>query len=209
MTSLDPERYRELAILTHVEQTPRLNNRLAARKLGVSVKLAHQTLRRMVARGWLHIKKHNARRWDYFLTPAGVAEKARLTLEFLDFTMRFYREARRRSAAVCRELAEGGVRRVALLGANELAEIVFLGIREWGLEPAGVFDDAHAGERFLRLRVGPIADLATCPAERVIVCLYDRTEPMRREFLPKGVAPNPRFVWVFAAPGEEVTREHP
>ncbi|NOY82651.1 MAG: winged helix-turn-helix transcriptional regulator [Kiritimatiellaeota bacterium] len=209
MTSLDPERYRELAILNHVEQTPRLNNRLAAQKLGVSVKLAHQTLRRMVAKGWLHIKKHNARRWDYFLTPSGMSEKARLTLQFLDFTLEFYREARRRSATVCRELAENGVRRVGLLGANELAEIVFLGIREWGLELAGVFDNERSGERFLRLRIAPMADLATCPAERIIVCLYDRTEPMRRGFLPQGVSPDRRFLWVFAAPGEEIIREHP
>jgi len=200
MPSLDPERYRELAILTHVVQTPRLNNRLAAQKLGVSVKLAHQTLRRMVAKGWLHIKKRNARRWDYFLTPSGMAEKARLTLEFLDFTMEFYREARRRSAQVCRGLAEKGVHRVGLLGANELAEIVFLGIREWGLDLAGVFDDERAGERFLRLRVAPSVDLAASPVERVIVCLYDRSEPMRASFLPPGMENDSRFVWVFQGP---------
>ncbi len=199
MTRLDAERYRELAILNQVSRSPQLSTRLAAEKLGVSVKLAHQTLKRMVGKGWLHIRKPNARRWEYFLTPAGMAEKARLTLEFLDFTMEFYREARRRSAAVCRELAENGVRRVGILGANELAEIVFLGIREWGLELAAVFDDARSGERFLRLHVAPVADLSAAPVERIIVCLVDPAEPMRLAFLPQGVLPDPRFVWVFQA----------
>ena len=112
----------QLEILKHVEETPRLNNRMAARKLGVSVKLAHEILRKMVTKGLLHVKKEHARRWDYFLTPSGIAEKTRLTYEFLDFSMQFYREARRRSAQLCRDLSEAGVKRVAFLGAGELAE---------------------------------------------------------------------------------------
>ena len=123
----------ELEILKHVEASPLLNNRMAAGKLGVSVKLAHATLKKMVARGLLHVKKEHTRRWDYFLTPQGLAEKTRLTYEFLEFSMQFYREARRRSAQLCRDLSESGVKRVAFVGAGELAEIVYLGVVEWKL----------------------------------------------------------------------------
>ena len=197
MAGLDPNRYRELAILSHVEETPRLNNRLAAHKLGVSVKLAHETLKRMVGKGWLHVKKHHSRRWDYFLTSMGVAEKARLSMEFLEFTMQFYRQARRRSAEVCRDLAADGVRTVALLGANELAEIVSLGIREWGLELTDVFDPDRSPDRFLGLEVRPACELGCSAAERTVVCLYDKADPLRREFLPEGLPRRADMVWVF------------
>ena len=197
MPDLDPNRYRELAILSHVEETPRLNNRIAAHKLGVSVKLAHETLKRMVAKGWLHVKKHHARRWDYFLTPTGVAEKARLTMEFLEFTMQFYRQARRRSAEVCRDLSSEGVSKVALLGANELAEIVSLGIREWGLKLTDVFDPDRSAGRFLGLAVRPLGELTSSPAERVIVCLYDKANPLGREYLPHGIVHQADMVWIF------------
>src|SRR2546426_95700 len=123
----------ELEILRHVEETPLLNNRVAARKMGTSVKLAHEILKKMVAKGLLHVKKEHTRRWDYFLTPHGIAEKTRLTYEFLEFSFQFYREARRRSAQLCRDLSESGVKRVAFLGAGEMAEIVYLGVVEWGL----------------------------------------------------------------------------
>ena len=55
--ALEKNQLFELEILKHVEEDARLNNRLAASKLGCSVKLAHELLRKMVDRGCLHIKK--------------------------------------------------------------------------------------------------------------------------------------------------------
>jgi len=97
---MDRHAYHTFQILEHVENTPLLTNRRAATKLGVSVKLAHALLTLLVQKGMLDIRKHHSRRWDYFLTPKGIAEKARLTYEFMDFTMQFYRDARRRSSEV-------------------------------------------------------------------------------------------------------------
>jgi hypothetical protein len=187
----------ELEILRQVEGSPLLNNRLAARKLGVSVKLAHELLKKMVAKGLLHVKKEHARRWDYFVTPTGIAEKTRLTYEFLDFSFQFYREARRRSAQLCRDLAEAGVKRVAFLGAGEMAEIVFLGVVEWKLQLAAVYDDERVGHAFMGTGVQPLADLPRTDCERIIVCVYYKAHPMTAGYLPEGVARDPRMAWVF------------
>ena len=108
MATIEKNEILELEILKHVEESPRLNNRMAASKLGCSVKLAHALLGKMVNRGLLHVKKLHSRRWDYFLTPHGIAEKARLTYEFLDFSMHFYRDARKQSSSICRQLADAG-----------------------------------------------------------------------------------------------------
>lgn len=196
MTAPDPHALYELDILRHVEQDSRLNNRQAAGKLGVSIKLAHAVLKRMVQKGLLQVRVVHSRRWDYFLTPAGLTEKTRLTLQFLDFSLHFYREARRHSAQLCRTLAEGGRRRIAFLGAGELAEITYLGVREWGLKLETVYDDAPR-ERFLGVPVRPWADLARARHDAVIVCLYDRTLPLRPRYLPEGVPACPAFRWIF------------
>jgi DNA-binding MarR family transcriptional regulator len=201
----------ELEILKHVEQSPRLNNRLAARKLGASVKLAHATLTKMVEKGLLHVKKEHTRRWDYFLTPRGIAEKTRLTYEFMEFSFQFYREARRRSAQLCRDLSERGVRQVAFIGAGELAEIIYLGVVEWGLELTDVFDDERQGQKFMGVMVRPVEDLGPetgdggpetgdrrpQTAEKLIVCVYDKKHPMTANYLPEGVKRDKRMVWVF------------
>lgn len=188
----------ELEVLKHVEQTPLLNNRMAASKLGVSVKLAHQLLAKMVSKGLLHVKKEHTRRWDYFLTPNGLAEKTKLTYEFLEFSMQFYREARRRSAQLCRDLSEAGVKRVAFLGTGELAEIVYLGVVEWGLELSDVFDEnGDTGRKFMGVPIQPPTALPESGSQKVIVCLYNKKHPMTPCFLPDGVKQDPRMVWVF------------
>ena|SRR5258706_8018607 len=188
----------ELEVLKHVEQTPLLNNRTAASKLGVSVKLAHVILNKMVAKGFLHVKKEHARRWDYFLTPHGITEKTRLTYEFLEFSFQFYREARRRSAQLCRDLSEAGIKRVAFLGAGEMAEIVYLGVVEWHLDLTDVFDGEKQGHQFMGSRVRPLAELDASQCEKMIVCVYDRKHPMTANFLPEGVQRDARMVWVFS-----------
>jgi len=200
MNDLDKHALYELDILEHVEKTSTLSNRVAARKLGVSIKLAHEILKRMVSKGLLHVNVVHARRWDYFLTPKGIREKTRLTLEFFEFSMHFYREARRRSAQLCRDLAESGRTRVGFLGAGDLAEITYLGVKEWELNLKTVYDDDLAGKAFMGIDVQPFESLPGTDntVDAVIVCVYDAKMPMRSRYLPPGVERLPIMHWIFA-----------
>ena len=195
MAIIEKKELQELEILKHVEGTPRLTNRIAAEKLGCSIKLAHEMLKKMSSRGLLHIKKIHSRRWDYFLTPKGISEKARLTMEFLNFSMSFYQEARKLSSQVCRDIAELGIKKVSFLGAGDMAEIVYLGVKEWGLELDTVYDDEH--KRFLHHDVKPLASFNKQSSEAVLVCLYDAQKPTRSNYLPEGIEANNSFYWIF------------
>jgi predicted transcriptional regulator len=228
MPDLNQHSLYELDILKQVEKESQLTNRKVAGKLGVSLKLAHEVLKRMVGKGLLHVKVVNSRRWDYFLTPHGIAEKTRLTMEFLDFSMHFYREARRRSSQVCRDLAEAGYREVRFLGAGDLAEIVYLGVQEWGLQLTQVYADTEKST-FMTLPVQPLSvladhglgsgdlELATpnsnpetttdhspLPIHQLplLVCLYDASQPMMSRYLPDGIAETAGMHWVFEEKGE-------
>jgi predicted transcriptional regulator len=204
---MDRHAYHVFQILDHVENTPVLTNRQVARKLNVSVKLAHSLLGQLVTKGLLHIHKQHARRWDYFLTPKGIAEKARLTYQFLDFTMQFYREARRRSAEVLAGLEKQGVRTISFLGATELAEIAYLGVQERTLRLLEVFDDALTEQDFLGVPVRPLGDMSRSHAERILVTAFDPKMPMSERYLPERVASllgpegasDDRLVWVFGS----------
>lgn len=211
---MDRHAYHTLQILDHVEQTPLLTNRKVATKLDVSVKLAHALLKQLVQKGMLNITKRHSRRWDYFLTPKGIAEKARLTYQFMDFTMQFYREARRRSSEVLARARMSGVRRVAFVGVSELAEIAFLGVQEQGLQLVEVFDDGRGREEFLGVEVRPLAEMPGSTAEKILVTAFDPTLPMGEYFLPAGVPAatngegrprnDPRLIWVFGPPTSQV-----
>ena len=186
-----------LELLNHVEKDRQLTNRLVARKLGVSVRLAHDLLKRMVDKGLLHVKVVHSRRWDYFLTPKGIMEKARLTLEFFEFSMHFYREARKRSAQVCRNLAEIGATDIGFMGSGDLAEISYLGVQEWQLNLQQVFDNTDGNETFFMIPIKPLSELQSTRLQAIIVCLYNTMRPMDSKYLPPNVHDNGKFHWIF------------
>jgi DNA-binding MarR family transcriptional regulator len=200
---MDHHAYYELQLLRHLEQSPDMTHRVAADKLGVSVKLVNSVIRGLLHRGFIHATRRDGRSLCYFMTPEGIREEMRLTYEFLDFSRQFFREARSRSSAVCRDLRQAGIRNVAFLGCGDLAEIAFLGVKEHDLRLTAVFAGEGAGNSFLGLPVRRVAEIPDATVrsresiQRIIVTAFDPAEPMRELFLPAGVRADERFVWVF------------
>ena len=191
----DQSEYHEFEILKSVDEDSHLNNRKAASKLGVSVKLAHTILNRMVKKGLLNIKKENSRKWHYFLTPSGIVEKARLTMSFFDFSMQFYKEARKLSAQLCKDLSIDGRKDVVLIGAGELAEIVYLGVQEWKLNLLDVVKLPNEPDTFMGIET--VNEIPDKSFDALIVCTYDPLRPMRKNFLPTGMKTEDKMVWIF------------
>lgn len=197
--AMDVHSYYAYQLLEHLEETPNMTNRIASAKLGVSVKLTHIVVSKLIEKGFIHTTKRDGRSFFYFLTPKGIAEKARLTYEFLDFTKQFYQKARQRSSEVCQQLAIAGVKFVALLGAGDLAEIAYLGICEHRLRLTHVYDESAVGSNFMGLPVQTVEDLLPPDKARfskVLVARYDPREPLMPRYLPAGVEADSRFVWV-------------
>lgn len=102
------------------------NQRALARKLGISVGLVNALVHRAVRKGLIKIKHVPARRYAYYLTPKGFAEKSRLVAEYLDRSLSFFRTARQEYSEAFARCAAAGHKRVVLCGAGELAEIATL-----------------------------------------------------------------------------------
>lgn len=193
----DQSQFHELEILKTVDQDSHLNNRKAASKLGVSVKLAHTILNRMVKKGFLNIRKENTRKWHYFLTPSGIMEKSRLTMSFFEFSMQFYKEARKQSAQLCKDLSEAGRKDVLLLGNGELAEIVYLGVQEWNLNLLGAISASTNKKDFMGCSIfSPENELPEHDA--IIVCLYDPERPMGKKYIPDNMKITEKMEWIFS-----------
>lgn len=191
----DQSQFHELEILKTVDEDSHLNNRKAASKLGVSVKLAHTILGRMVKKGLLHIKKENTRKWHYYLTPNGIMEKSRLTISFFEFSMQFYKEARKQSAQLCSNLNTQGRKKVLLLGTGELAEIVYLGVQEWKLNLLGAIAVDEEKNNFMG---APVFSPDNIPEhDAIIICLYDPQRPLGKKYIPEKMRISEKMEWIF------------
>src|SRR5207302_5164525 len=123
-----------LGVLDVVERDPSVTQRSVARELGIALGLANAYLRRCVRKGLIKVGQVPRRRFAYYLTPQGFAEKSRLTATYLSDSFSFFRKARTQCADLFALAAARGQRRLALLGHGDLAEIASLVAREHPVE---------------------------------------------------------------------------
>ena len=90
-------------------------------------------------KGYIKCVNVQSNRISYLITPRGIAEKARLTYEFMDYSLHLYKEVRQHLREVLQECAEAE-RNVAIFGRGEAAELAYLSLKESGLEPVAIFD---------------------------------------------------------------------
>src|SRR5205807_688207 len=119
-------------------------------------------LKRCVRKGLVKVGQAPRRRYAYYLTPQGFAEKSRLTARYLAHSFSFFRRARAQCGEIFASAAARGQRRLALVGGGDLAEIASLFAREYPVEIAGVItvcaeaDQLSAAVAAVGTRGGPI-----------------------------------------------------
>ena len=169
---MELESRRDLQLLEALEQQSTITQRTLATRLGIALGLTNLYLRRLIRKGYVKCVSVSPNRLVYSLTPKGMARKARLTYEFMKYSLDFYRDARQH---LRRSLAEfvGPHNRVAIFGTGDAAELVFLLLKDMGLEPVAVFEPER-GDRFLGFPVQPIAEHANVQYDVLIVATLER-----------------------------------
>ena len=150
-----------LGLLQSVERDGAQSQRKLASDLGIALGLVNAYLKRCVKKGLLKIGQAPARRYAYYLTPHGFAEKSRLTVEYLSDSFSFFRRAREDCAGVLRSAHGRGWKRVALAGVSDLAEIAMICALEQDIAVVAVIDAKPANDRFVGTPV--VRSLAEVP----------------------------------------------
>ena len=171
---------RDLEILTAIEEGDQLTQRALALRLGMALGLANLYVKRLVKKGFVKVKEFPGKpaarkRFRYVLTPTGVMEKSRLTYDYMTYSLQLYRRARANLRESMADLHERGMKRIALYGAGEAAELAYLTLKEFGLEPVGIFA-ADGPPHFLGFPVRPVAELADEDVDGVIIATFERPE---------------------------------
>jgi len=170
---MDIEAHRDLQLLEAVEQDARVTQRTLANKLGIALGLTNLYLKRLVRKGYIKCVNVQSNRLTYLITPSGIVEKARLTYEFMDYSLHLYADVRQRLRAGLQRCAAAG-RRVAIFGRGEAAELAYLSLKEAGLEPVAIFD-GDGGPDFLGLVVRPIREHTMVEYDLMIVATFERS----------------------------------
>ena len=139
---------RDLLLLSELEQNSATSQRSLSLKLGVALGLTNLYIKRLVRKGHIKISTIPPNRIRYLLTPQGLAEKSRLTYQYMQYSIAHYRDMRVRLRGRLTQAMAEGVRRLVIYGTGELAEMAYLSMKEMNLTLVGFIDDGKR-EHFL------------------------------------------------------------
>jgi DNA-binding Lrp family transcriptional regulator len=177
----------ELSLLEAVEQDGHVTQRRLASKLGIAVGLTNIYLKRLVRKGFIKCINLQSNRLLYLITPSGVSEKARLTYEYMEYSIRLYRDARLRVRTVLEPLLGRSSVRVAIYGTGEAAELTYLCLKELGVHPVAVFGDDD-GQTFFDLPVRELSAEASGEFDTMVLATFDEPAALLDALTRYGIA---------------------
>jgi DNA-binding MarR family transcriptional regulator len=197
-----------LGLLESVERDGAQSQRRLAADLGIALGLVNAYIKRCVKKGLMKVADAPARRYAYYLTPQGLAEKSRLTVEYLSVSFSFFRSAKADCARIFDKVQGHGFKRVALAGVSDLAEIAAICALESRVEIVGIVDPVSTLPRFIGVQVFQSFDDVSGLIDAIIVTdLSDaaRTAAHAAKHLEIGRVFIPALLGVRAVAGSEAT----
>jgi len=201
-TRLEGPIYQELTLLAEVERTPRTSQRSLARKVGISLGLTALVIRQLVEKGYVRARRAGWRSWIYTLTPGGFSRKADLTVAYLQRFLSHFEQAK---GLLREELARGALHaesRIAVYGRGELSQLVYLALKELGVDHVDVFGANEEGCSEMVTGVRPEASRRLDGYDRVVLAGLGDAEVERRKLQERGV-PQEKVVTLFGSPGKQ------
>jgi len=128
---------RDMLLLEQIEIDPDVTQASLASQLGIAVGTVNWHLKRLVAKGYVKVKRAQRRKLRYIITPQGISRRARLTVNYVEHSMQLYRKTRRRVGQLLEEARAAGAQgvHIDLLNGDpeDIADICRLTCLEQGM----------------------------------------------------------------------------
>ena len=202
--SLEHSHDRELRLLEEVESAPQVSQRQLAQQLGIAIGVANLLVRSLAKRGYIRVTRVGWKRWVYVVTPAGIARKLHLTLDYVDRFMGHYRKVRTLLREDMRGLPITPDSRVAICGVTELAELMYLALRDMGVTNIDFLDPDGPGRSFLGMPAKGLDAIVPGEYTKVIVAYSGDVSSTRFQLHSFGVSEN-QIVTLFDGNSNDAT----
>lgn len=184
---MEKEDLQILRLMTEIDRNGDHSQRELSSRLNISLGLVNTFLKRLVNKGYFKVKTMPRNRVKYFLTPEGLARKSRLTVEYLRFSMNFYKDIKTLLLKKFKEMEQRQVRSILFYGAGEVAELAYLYLQLTDINLAGIIDEERLDETFFGLRIADLGRVDRADWDMILLTRLDHTEQDMRSLLEKWV----------------------
>lgn len=188
--------YKELQILSEVERTAEVTQRQLSQRVGISLGLTNALFRNLVKKGYVRGVEASWKRWVYALTPKGFTHKIQLTFRYISRVLDHYQQVRQTLRVEMESLAFHEESRVAIYGTGDFAELVYIGLKDFGITEIDIFSsDSPNGRTFLGMPVRSVESSDFSEYDRVIVASLDGPETDVTDLEKQGITADKRIVF--------------
>ncbi len=187
---MDHKHIRTLQILEEIDNDHAPSQRDLARKLNISLGLVNSFIRRLAHKGYFKVTTIPKNRVKYILTPKGAAEKTRLTYEYIQYSYKFYKNARQKLRDLFQGFMRDDVKKIIFYGATDLAEIAFVSLQETTIKIAAVVDEKKAGEQFLGIEIQSIERMNEIECDRILITTTGSRKTVLDKLINQGTKRN-------------------
>ena len=138
---MDSKQHTDYKILKTVEQKSAISQRFISKQTGLNVASVNFALKRLIQRGYIKVTNMNKKRLLYHLTPAGISEKAKLAYAFFLNNYHLFSDIREIVSLHFENHSNLEGKNIAILGINEITEIVYLCMKKKRVHFAGIYED--------------------------------------------------------------------
>jgi DNA-binding MarR family transcriptional regulator len=122
-------------LLEAIEEDPDVTQASLATRLGVAVGTVNWHLKRLIAKGYVKVKRAERKKLRYIITPEGITLRAKLTVAYVENSMQLYREVRQQARKAIKQVKAAGYERVGIEGNGDIADVCRLTCLEMNIQP--------------------------------------------------------------------------
>jgi len=176
-----------LQLLEEIEQNNNVSQRNLSNKLGIALGLVNTYIKLLVKKGYIRIANFPKSRYTYLLTPEGMAEKSRLVYKHLSYFNNLFKTVRKDTLNLFQQLESKGVKKVAFLGVDDVAEIAYISLQETKIALIDVYDDTGIGKNFFKFKIKSLEDLKNFYGDRIILTTLKKAEALLTKAEKEGI----------------------
>ena len=189
MNELDDKKtHNALLLLDELSKEQKISQRELSSRLGIALGLINSYLKTLVSKGYVTVSGIPPKRYTYYLTPHGFAEKARLTCQHLQNLTTLYKVARTDFTSLFNKLKSQNITKVVFCGVDEISEIAYLSLKEAGMELVGVADKKAIEKKFFGVNVLPISEVLHIDCDVFVITSFAEGEALKKALLEAGVS---------------------
>ncbi len=182
---MDNRNKAELELISMLEVDQQISQFALGKRLNIAAGLVNILMKRAVKKGFVKMKQVPARRFAYYITPKGFAEKAKLVAQYLGASLNLYRRLRAEYRDIFQQLNAKDAQNVVLIGDIDIAEVAIMAAFDSGVTIKALVNaktnKSHVGTIPIQSKITVTPDdvFVICDAESPQAC-FDALEHERR-----------------------------